>query len=87
MNPSDASVYSDTWSPTTWAIVLAVIVVGVITLMLALIAGIHRSIEKSVQRPEPGARAVDGAPAGDGVAPAVETGEPGAAPHHPAHAA
>jgi len=51
MDPRDASVYTDTMSPLTWVLILSVVIVCVMTLMVAFIALVHRSIEHSVDTP------------------------------------
>lgn len=51
MDPRDASVYTDTWSPLTWVLILSLIIVFVMTLMVAFIALVHRSIEHSTDTP------------------------------------
>jgi hypothetical protein len=50
MDPS-ASVYANTWSPLTWVLVLSLMIVFVMTLMVAFIALVHRSIDHSADTP------------------------------------
>ena len=50
MDPS-ASVYADTWSAQTWVVVLGLMIVFVMTLMVAFIALVHRSIDHSADTP------------------------------------
>jgi len=51
MNPTDASVYSDTMSPLTWVLILTAIIVVVTALLVVFIALVHRSIERSADAP------------------------------------
>ena len=47
MDPRDASVYTDSWSPVTWVMILSVVIVFVMALMVSFIVVVHRSIELS----------------------------------------
>ena len=40
------SVYNDTWSATTWMLMLSAMVVFVLALMLTMIAMVHRAAER-----------------------------------------
>lgn len=53
MNPTDASVYSDTMSPLTWVLILTAIIVVVVGLLVSFIALVHRSIERSAGAARP----------------------------------
>lgn len=50
MNPYLASVYDDSWSATTWTLVLTAIILGVVALLVGFIALVHHSIEHADDR-------------------------------------
>lgn len=84
MNPNDASVYTDTWAPMTWAGVLACIVIAVILLMAAFIGLVHRSIDNAAPEPSrEGLSAGEASAAGNPGSAALPT-PPAAQPTHAA---
>jgi hypothetical protein len=86
MSPSDASVYSDTLSATTWVLLLTAMVVFVMALMVALIALVHRSCEITGVRDPDDVRATDAptrlpAQAGPGAGTVREAAPAAGEPH------